>query len=459
MADFTNTIEVLGDDALIDSIIDRTITEFKDDMVTTIGQYAFNNCANLETVYCPEVLTLEANAFSGCANLRDVRIDKVTKLNGYDVFSYCPKLPSVMIFPKVTTVTGYNVFRATETLKVLDFPVLESINRPCGMWFLSSGIVAFVIRNTKTVCTLSDDIFSGCPNIKDGGTGYIYVPSVLVDDYKAATNWSKYANQIRAIEDWTIYCNNITLSASTLTFNGYENKTITATLTPTNCVITDVEWSSDNPEVATVSNGIVRSRNNGTATITAKSGICSESCVVTVTGIEEGTYPMLYSLPNATTFNGTSDYIDTGVQLFDTPKDFTIIVSATFVNLGSNICLLHCMNEASPYPGLSVDGNSGVRICYTGSSTSLGAPTNLSAMALRYVGGVLESIRYKNTSGEILSATVNSAAKYTIVTQTLLLGAYQTTNGTKGRYFNGTIYSLDVYEAALTDDEIAARLA
>ena len=41
MSEFINTIDVLGDDAVIDSIIDRTITEFKDNTLTTIGQYAF----------------------------------------------------------------------------------------------------------------------------------------------------------------------------------------------------------------------------------------------------------------------------------------------------------------------------------------------------------------------------------------------------------------------------------
>jgi hypothetical protein len=34
------------------------------------------------------------------------------------------------------------------------------------------------------------------------GTGYVYVPRALVDTYKAATNWSAYASQIRAIEDY-----------------------------------------------------------------------------------------------------------------------------------------------------------------------------------------------------------------------------------------------------------------
>ena len=38
------------------------------------------------------------------------------------------------------------------------------------------------------------------------GTGYIYVPAALVDSYKAASNWSTYANQIRAIEDYPDIC-------------------------------------------------------------------------------------------------------------------------------------------------------------------------------------------------------------------------------------------------------------
>lgn len=36
------------------------------------------------------------------------------------------------------------------------------------------------------------------------GTGYIYVPFTLVEAYKAADNWSTFANQIRAIEDYPI---------------------------------------------------------------------------------------------------------------------------------------------------------------------------------------------------------------------------------------------------------------
>ena len=42
MTDFTNTIDVVGDEALSDSIIERTITEIKDDHVLTVGHGALD---------------------------------------------------------------------------------------------------------------------------------------------------------------------------------------------------------------------------------------------------------------------------------------------------------------------------------------------------------------------------------------------------------------------------------
>ena len=53
----------------------------------------------------------------------------------------------------------------------------------------------------ETVCAVSSvTILSNTPIAS--GTGYIYVPSVLIEQYKVATNWVVYAAQIRAIEDY-----------------------------------------------------------------------------------------------------------------------------------------------------------------------------------------------------------------------------------------------------------------
>jgi hypothetical protein len=36
------------------------------------------------------------------------------------------------------------------------------------------------------------------------GKGYIYIPSALIENYKGATDWSNYADQFRALEDYTV---------------------------------------------------------------------------------------------------------------------------------------------------------------------------------------------------------------------------------------------------------------
>lgn len=74
----------------------------------------------------------------------------------------------------------------------------------------------------------------------------------------------------------------IALSETTLTKEQYKNVKLTATLTPAEAT-TEVVWSSDNEEVATVANGVVTMVGVGNATITATAGELTATCDVTVT--------------------------------------------------------------------------------------------------------------------------------------------------------------------------------
>jgi hypothetical protein len=38
------------------------------------------------------------------------------------------------------------------------------------------------------------------------GTGYIYVPASVIEDYRTSSYWSTYASQFRAIEDYPEIC-------------------------------------------------------------------------------------------------------------------------------------------------------------------------------------------------------------------------------------------------------------
>ena len=249
MAEFINTIDVLGDDAVMDSIIDRSITEFKDNMITEVGRYAFSNCTSLVLVDLPEVTRIHPYSFPGCNALDTLRIPKAKPAlqsweSAFDfrglsslhtlelsdavdwkysnMFNGCAdletlSLPNTTIFgqascrgctslntvyaPKVHTINN-TAFYSCSSLTMLDLPSLTAING-FDQFNSCTSLRALVLRNTDAVCTLNiSRTFKDTPI--ENGTGYIYVPRALVDSYKAATNWSTYADQIRAVEDYTV---------------------------------------------------------------------------------------------------------------------------------------------------------------------------------------------------------------------------------------------------------------
>lgn len=99
-------------------------------------------------------------------------------------------------------------------------------------------------------------------------------------------------------EPTTVPATSVTLSASTLTFTNSDTKTLTATVEPSNTTDT-VVWTTNASDVATVSDGVVTPKGNGSATITATAGSVSASCTVTVeiaeSGGEEDTRKLLYN--------------------------------------------------------------------------------------------------------------------------------------------------------------------
>lgn len=237
----------------MDALINRTITETSSDTVTSIGQYAFADCSTLASVdfpevtkvgghafescsalavakipkateveyyafrYCvllasvdfPELKEVETSTFESCYALTSVNIPKATKI-GNDAFDTCRELPSVKL-PAAISV-GKSAFVNCTQLASADFPLVTSIN---AYAFQFCKLLKALILRGGTVATLSNtNALQGCCHIlgtvdatynPDGlKDGYIYVPRALVDTYKAATNWSTYADQFRALEDYTV---------------------------------------------------------------------------------------------------------------------------------------------------------------------------------------------------------------------------------------------------------------
>ena len=219
MADFINTIDTLGDDAVFDSIINGTITEFKDDAVAKVGGYTFANCAALNSVsltncevigeyafqYCSDLTTANfpaatsvgKSAFNGCSKLTSVNIPLATSI-GSSVFDECKKLTSVK-FLLAKSVSSYAFFGCTE-LTSAEFAAVKSFGS--SVFASCTALKTLILRNATRVTLSTTGAFTNTPITS--GKGYIYVPSALIDSYKAAVNWSTFAKQFRKLEEWTV---------------------------------------------------------------------------------------------------------------------------------------------------------------------------------------------------------------------------------------------------------------
>lgn len=177
--------------------------------IDIIGDYAFQACSSLEIADFPSATTLGKNALNSCVALKAVNFPNIKSLD-YSAFQRCYALTTAS-FQNVTQIGNYAVADCTY-IQSVDFHKATSIGS-CA--FQNCLMLKAVILRSETVCTLSNtDAFKGCFHILGTTSssynpngdmdGYFYVPRVLVDSYKSATNWSTYASQIRALEDYTV---------------------------------------------------------------------------------------------------------------------------------------------------------------------------------------------------------------------------------------------------------------
>ena len=190
MADFVNTIDVLGDEATAASIISGTITELKDDVIVTIKTDQFYQQNNLTVVDFPNVSKLGNNAFYDCSKLESANLPNADSLEKYiasgSVFAKCMKLSSVNI--RNFTNLGQNFFYGCKQLAFIDLPKVVNIGNQC---FAFCNILSVIILRSETVCTLASAnalVLTPFAAGKAGGT--VYVPSALITEYQNATNWS-----------------------------------------------------------------------------------------------------------------------------------------------------------------------------------------------------------------------------------------------------------------------------
>ena len=160
------------------SLLGNTMTELNNSIVTSLRTRACQGATKLVAVNLPSVTSLGSYAFYQCTGLVTVKL------------------------PKLTSVST-QAFYGSTSLKHADCGQLANI--PAQTFNACPALTELILRKTNSICALTNT--NGVNNTPIGkGTGYVYVPSALVDSYKTDANWSTFADQFRAIEDYPDIC-------------------------------------------------------------------------------------------------------------------------------------------------------------------------------------------------------------------------------------------------------------
>jgi len=152
------------------SIIDGTVTNIHID--TPVENSAFYYCKYIKPTFGDNCTAIGANAFYNCESIAEINTNKVTIIES-------------------------SSFYGAKNLTKVDLP---NVIRIGSYAFYGTNLQTMIIRS-NSICILSDTgAFNNSPIAK--GEGYIYVPKDLLEQYKESTNWVKFAEQFRAIEDY-----------------------------------------------------------------------------------------------------------------------------------------------------------------------------------------------------------------------------------------------------------------
>lgn len=267
------------------------------DSVTTIGDYAFLCCTSLEGITIPNgVTTIGDAAFSQCTNLASITILNGVTTIGDSAFSQCTSLTSIII-PDSVKVIGTFAFKNCYRIKYVEIPETVTIIGDCAFGYISTFSTDEKIDNF---------VIYGIEN--SAAENYALKHGIIFVDVNKPVSLSEKA---------------FTLSPGTsqiLSVNNYAG---------------EVEWYSENEDVATVNYGYVRAVSSGTTSICAVAGNTILKCSVKVSGDVVTT--AVTTQPAVTTSTTISIPVETDIStepITTQPQSGTTTVSTSIVTGG-----------------------------------------------------------------------------------------------------------------------------
>lgn len=169
-----NTRDTLGEAETYKRLVERTITEYIDDTLTSyIKKRSFEGCTVLTHVELPNITRLDKGyEFFGCTALEEISLPKVTSIEAVIGGSY-----------------NSRAFQNCTALKTIKLPKVTNMHEST---FYNCDAIEVMYIGTETTSVAYWNGQRHLPNTLQA----IYVPDNLVDSYKADSRWSRVATFI-----------------------------------------------------------------------------------------------------------------------------------------------------------------------------------------------------------------------------------------------------------------------
>jgi hypothetical protein len=171
------------------SILDKTITEYSSETITSIEQYAFTKCTKLVIVNAPSATTIGSKAFDSCSALTSADFPNVTTISD-NAFRQLGKLVSVDL-PNATSIGNY-VFQNCYKLESANIPSVTRL----GQSAFNNCQQLMSVRLPAAPPSIQGATFTGI-----NSQCVFYIPTGSLAAYQSETNWSSLTSTYSFVEE------------------------------------------------------------------------------------------------------------------------------------------------------------------------------------------------------------------------------------------------------------------